>query len=83
MRRARTAPAAEAAHNDDDQSFQAEAPAPPVRRRGRPRAVAQRQTLEQPVEPVALEIDPTVFAVGMAGINQGLVALNQAMPLVQ
>ena len=25
----------------------------------------------------------TAFAAGMAGINQGLAALNQAMPLVQ
>ena len=28
-------------------------------------------------------MDPTVFAAGMAGINQGLIALNQVMPLVQ
>ena len=26
---------------------------------------------------------PVAFAIGMAGINQGLVALNQAKPLVQ
>ena len=28
-------------------------------------------------------MDPAAFAVGMARINQGLVALNQAMPVVQ
>ena len=28
-------------------------------------------------------MDPTAFAARMVGINQGLVALNQAMPLVQ
>ena len=78
---------AEAVNNDNEQSLHDEAPnpspAPPVRRRGIPRAVAQRQVLEQPTEPVAPEIDPTVFTAGMAGINQGLVALNQAMLLVQ
>ena len=28
-------------------------------------------------------MDPTAFAAGMAGINQGLAAQNQAMPVVQ
>ena len=88
MRQARTAPAAEAAHNDDEQSFQDEAPnpplAPPVRRKGRPRATAAQRREQQPqAKQVALEIDPIVFAAGMARIDQGLAALNQAMPLVQ
>ena len=44
---------------------------------------AQEVKPEPAVEPVAPEVDPTAFVAGMAGINQGLVALNQAMPLVQ
>ena len=28
-------------------------------------------------------MDPTTFVAGMAGINQGLAVLNQAIPLVQ
>ena len=89
MRRARDAPAADAA-DVDEQSFQNEAFAPAPRRRGRGRGrgkhrapVAQELEQEPLVEPVAPEIDPTAFAAGMTGINQGLAALNQAMPLVQ
>ena len=47
--------------------------------RGRARAAAAKQPDQLPPE---LEI-PAAFATGMAGINQGLAALNQAMPLVQ
>lgn len=85
MRRVRNALTIEAA-DDGEQSFQGEAhpPAPPRRRRGRPRSVvASEQEQQLQVEPEALELDPTAFVAGMAGINQGLVALNQAMPLVQ
>ena len=88
MRRARHAPAAEAA-DEDEQSFQDEVYIPAPRRRGRGRGrgrgrprVAEAQGIEpEPAdEPVVPELDP---AAGMAGINQGLVALNQAIPLVQ
>ena len=89
MRRARNAPAAEAA-DDVEQSYQDEALAPAPRRRGRGRGrgrprMAQAQEVEQEpvVEPEVPQVDPAVFAAGMAGINQGLAALNQAMPLVQ
>ena len=91
MRRARDAPAAEAA-DEAEQSFQDEALAPAPRRRGRRRrrgrgrprmAPAQEIEQELAVEPEAPQVDPAVFAAGMAGINQGLAALNQAMPLVQ
>ena len=91
MRRARHAPAAEAA-DEDEQSFQDEVFVPAPRRRGRGRGrgrgrprIAEAQGVEpEPAdEPIAPEVDPAVFAAGIAGINQGLVALNQAMPLVQ
>ena len=88
-RRAQDAPTTEAA-DVDEQSFQDEALAPAPRRRercrgrGRPRAaVAQELEQEPPVELVAPEVDPVAFATGMTSINQGLAALNQAMPLVQ
>ena len=35
------------------------------------------------VEPKAPKMDPVAFVARMAGINQGLTALNQAIPLVQ
>ena len=87
MRRARAAPAADAVFEDefgDDQSVQDEIPPAPRRRgrgrgRGRVRAAAAQQHDPLPPEP---EI-PAAFATGMAGINQGLAALNQAIPLVQ
>ena len=87
MRRARTAPAVDAAYENeigDNQSVQDEIPPAPRRRgrgrgRGRVRAAAAQQPDQLPPEP---EI-PAAFATGMAGINQGLAALNQAMPLVQ
>ena len=91
MRRARHAPAAEAA-DEDEQSFQDEIFIPAPRRRGRSRGrgrgrprVIEAQGVEPELadEPVAPEVDPVVFAASMAGINQGLAALNQAMPLVQ
>ena len=89
MRRARDAPAADAA-DVDEQFFQNEAFAPAPRRRGRGRGrgrhravTAQELEQEPSVEPVVLEVDPAAFAAGMAGIHQGLAALNQAMPLVQ
>ena len=86
MRRACAAPAADAAFEneiDDDQSVQDEIPPAPRRRgrgrgRGRVRAAAAQQPDQLPPE---LEI-PATFATGMAGINQGLAALNQVMPLV-
>ena len=91
MRRARDAPAAEAA-DEAEQSFQDEALAPAPRRRGRrrcrgrgrPRMAAAQEIEQEPVvEPEAPQVDLTIFAAGMTGINQGLAALNQAMPLVQ
>ena len=90
-RRARDAPAAEAA-DDAEQSFQDEVFVPAPRRIGRGRGrgrvrpqptVAPEVEQETPVEPEAPQVDPAVFAAGMAGINQSLAALNQAMPLVQ
>ena len=80
MRRARAAPAADAVFENeirDDHSVHNEIP-PALRRRGRGRgrgrvraAVAQ-QPDQLPPEPEIL----VAFATGMAGINQGLVALN-------
>ena len=46
-------------------------------------APAQEIEQELAVEPEAPQVDPAIFAAGMIGINQGLAALNQAMPLVQ
>ena len=91
MRRARVAPTADAAYENeigDDQSVQDEIPPAPRRRgrgrgRGRVRAAAAQQPDQLPPEPEIPAVDPTAFATGMAGINQGLAALNQAMPLVQ
>ena len=91
MRRAQDAPAAEAA-DEAEKSFQDEALALAPRRRGRGRgqgrgrprmAPAQEIEQEPTVEPEAPQVDPTVFVAGMVGINQGLAALNQAIPLVQ
>ena len=87
MRRARTAPTGDAAFEHDvgdDQSVQDEIPPVPRRRgrgrgRGRVRAAAAQQPDQLPPEPEIL----AAFAMGMAGINQGLAALNQVMPLVQ
>ena len=91
MRRARTAPTGDAAFEHDigdDQSIQDEVPPAPRRRgrgrgRGRVRAAAAQQPDQLPPELEIPAVDPAAFATGMAGINQGLVALNQAMPLVQ
>ena len=91
MRRARAAPAADAAFENEignDQLVQDEIPPAPRRRgrgrgRGRVRAAATQQPDQLPPEPEIPAVDPTAFATGMAGINQSLVALNQAMPLVQ
>ena len=87
-RRARNAPAAEAA-DEDEQSFHDEVfiPTPRCRGRGRgrgrPRVVEAQKVESEPVdEPIAPEADPAAFAAGMTDINQGLTALNQAMPLV-
>ena len=84
MRRARAAPAADAAfENDfgDDQSVHDEIPPAPRRRgrgrgRGRVRAAAARQPDQLSPEPEIPAVDPAAFATGMAGINQGLAALN-------
>ena len=85
-RRAQNVPAAEPAE-EGEHSFQGEVPPEQPRRRrgrGRPRmAPAQEIEQEPAVEPEAPQVDPVVFVAGMAGINQGLAALNQAMPLVQ
>ena len=91
MRRARTAPTADAAFEDDfgdNQSVQDEIPPAPRRRgrgrgRGRVRAVTVQQPDQLPPEPEIPAVDLAAFATGMACINQGLAALNQAMPLVQ
>ena len=91
MRRARAASAADTAfENDigDDQSVQDEIPPTPRRSgwgrgRGRVRAAAAQQPDQLPPEPEIPAVDLAAFATGMAGINQGLAALNQAMPLVQ
>ena len=88
MRRiARNAPAAEAA-DEDEQSFQDEVFVPAPRRRGRgrgrPRVVEAQGVEPEPAgEPVVPEVDPAVFAADMTDINQGLAALNQAIPRVQ
>ena len=77
-RRARNAPTAEAA-DKDEQPFQDKVfvPAPRCRGRGRPRiAGAQEVEPELADEPVAPEVDPAAFVAGVAGINQGLAALN-------
>ena len=47
------------------------------------RAAAAQQPDQLPPEPEIPAVDPAAFATGMVGINQGLAALNQAMPLVQ
>ena len=94
MRRVRAAPAADAAFEDDideNQSVQDEIPPAPWRRgrgsgrgRVRPQPVAAPEVEQEPlVEPKAPEIGPTVIAVGIPEINQGLVALNQTVSLVQ
>ena len=85
MRRARAAPAADAAfENDigDNQFVQDEIPPAPRRRgrgrgRGRARAAAAQQPDQLPSEPEIPAVDPAAFATGMIGINQGLAALNQ------
>ena len=79
-RRARDAPAAEAA-DYVKQSFQDEAVAPAPRcrgrSRGRPQLVAAQELEQEPLaKPEAPEVDPAAFIVGMAGINQGLAVLN-------
>ena len=85
--RARDAPAAEAA-DDIEQCFQDEAfvSAPRCRGRGRGRGRVRPQPVDSPeveqeplVEPKAPEIGPTVNAVGILEINQGLATLNQTM----
>ena len=92
MRRARAAPAADAAFEDDigeNQSVQDEIPlAPRLRGRGRgrvrPQPVAAPEVEQEPlVEPKTPEIGPAVNAVGIPEINQGLAALNHTMSLVQ
>ena len=92
MRRARAAPAADAAFEneiDDDQSVHDEVPPAPRRRghgrgRVRPQPVAAPKVEQEPlVEPEAPEVDPAVYAADIVGINQGLAALKRAMLLVQ
>ena len=77
MRRARAAPAADAAFENeirDDQSVQDEIPPAPRcrgrgRGRGRVRAVAAQQPDQLPPEPEIPIVDPAAFATGMVGIN--------------
>ena len=94
MRRARAAPAADAAFEDDigeNQSVQDEIPPAPWHRgrgsgrgRVRPQPVAAPEVEQEPlVELEALKVDPAVYAADIVGINQGLAALNRAMLLVQ
>ena len=92
MRRARAAPAADVAFEDDigeNQSVQDEIPlAPRLRGHGRgrvrPQPVAAPEVEQEPlVEPEAPGVDPAVYAADIVGINQGLAALNRAMLLVQ
>ena len=90
MRQARAAPAADAVFEDDigdDQSVQNEIPPAPRYRgrgtdRGRARAAAAQQPDQPPIKLEISTVDPAAFTTGMAGINQGLAALNQAMPLM-
>ena len=77
MRRARAAPAVDAAFEDDigeNQSVQDEIPPAPRRRgrgrgRGRARATAAQQPDQLQSEPEIPAADPVAFAMGMAGIN--------------
>ena len=92
MRRARAAPAADAASENDfgeNLSVQDEIPLAP-RRRGRGRGRIRPQPVDAPevehgplVEPEAPEVDPAVYATDIVGIYQGLAVLKQAMLLVQ
>ena len=91
LMRARDAPATEAA-DDVEQSFQDEVFVPAPRRRGRVRGrgIVRPQLVDAPeieqeplVESEAPEIGPAVYTAGIAGINQCLAVLNQAMSLVQ
>ena len=81
MRRARAAPAADAAFEDDigeNQSVQDEiSPAPWHRGRGsgrgrvRPQPVAAPEVEQEPlVEPEAPEVDPAVYAADIVGITR-------------
>ena len=83
-RRAQNIPTAEPAE-EGEHSFQGEVPPePPRSRRGRSRPrMAPAQEIEQEPATETPQVDPVVFSAGMTGINQGLVAMNQAMPLVQ
>ena len=84
MRWAWAAPTTDAAFEDDigdDQSVQDEIPPAPRRRgqgrgRGRVRAATAQQPDQPPPEPEISVVDLAAFATGMAGINQGLAALN-------
>ena len=61
-------------------------PDPPRRRRGkgRPRATVAPEVEQEPrVEHEVPVEGQAAFAAGMAGINQGLATLSQAMPLVE
>ena len=85
-RRAQNFPAAEPAEKGEH-SLQGEVPPdPPCRRRGkgRPRATVAPEVEQEPrVEHEVPVEGQAAFAAGMAGINQGLAALSQAMPLVE
>ena len=79
MRRARAAPAADAAFEDDigeNQSVQDEIPPAPRRRgrgrgRVRPQPVAAPEVEQEPlVEPEAPEVDPAVYAADIVGITR-------------
>ena len=79
MRRARAAPAADAAFEDDigeNQSVQDEIPlSPRLRGRGRgrvrPQPVAAPEVEQEPlVKPEAPEVDPAVYAADIVGITR-------------
>ena len=85
-RRAQNFPAAEPAE-EGKHFLQGEVPPDPPRRRrgkGRPRAVVAPEVDQEPrVEHDVPVEGQTAFTAGMAGINQGLATLSQAMPLVE
>ena len=79
MRRARAAPTADAAFEDDigeNQSVQDEIPLAPRRRgrgrgRVRPQPVAAPEVEQEPlVKPEAPEVDPAVYAADIVGITR-------------
>ena len=85
-RRAQNFPAAEPTEKGEH-SLQGEVPPDPPRRRrgkGRPRATVAPEVEQEPIVEHEVPVEgQAAFAAGMAGINQALVTLSQAMPLVE